>query len=192
MMSIGRFAHGFCQASRRLRGCKTKYRSVGAASRAPRQGRANGRRGETASRLSGGEIRRRLVEITRSTRGSPRPIMGHFVADVIVHYNCTKEGLFSPWALDGRGKLPRKYAAHRRRISGARRRDRRNPLVKVAMLRCAGARGGGTAATGVVYRLDMAYFLRWRGDGVIEMHEFLEPGPPTILASSGCEVSRTY
>jgi len=51
---------------------------------------------------------------------------------------------------------------------------------RTAMRRCAGAPAGATG-TGGVYTVEMAYFLKWRGDTVAELHEFLDyPGPLAI------------
>ena len=58
---------------------------------------------ERPAQLTGDEIRRRISDITRlRLAGHLNQLMGHFSQDVIVHYNCTKEGLFSPGVLNGR------------------------------------------------------------------------------------------
>ena len=57
----------------------------------------------TSNRLTGGEIRRRLEEITRfRLTGQLERMVEHFSPDVIVHYNCTQVGLFTPGIWRGR------------------------------------------------------------------------------------------
>jgi hypothetical protein len=58
---------------------------------------------EPPNRLTSGEIRRRLEEITRfRLTGQLERMVEHFSPDVIVHYNCTQVGLFTPGIWRGR------------------------------------------------------------------------------------------
>jgi len=136
---------------------------------------------EPPNRLTSGEIRRRLEEITRfRLTGQLERMVEHFSPDVIVHYNCTQVGLFTPGIWRGRPA----FLANMR-LTEENYEALEGEITEVlvengnAALRwrtCWRHRG-----TGGVYTVEMAYFLKWRGDTVAELHEFLDyPGPLAI------------
>jgi ketosteroid isomerase-like protein len=139
--------------------------------------------------LTSGEIRRRLEEVTRCRlTGEFDRMLKHFAPDVIVHYNCTQVGLFNPGVLRSREAF----------LGNLRRTDENYQPLDGEIIDILVENGNAALrwrtswrhlGTGSVYNLDMAYFLRWRGDAVVEMHEFLDfPGPTTI----GCDALSSF
>ena len=131
--------------------------------------------------LSAGEISRRLEEITRCRlTGQFDLMMRHFDPDVVIHYNCSQVGLFTPITLRGREAF----------CANMRRTDETYQALDGEIIDILVENGNCALrwrtrwrhrGSGVVSNLDMAYFLRWRGDRVVEVHEFLDyPGPPTF------------
>lgn len=121
-----------------------------------------------------GELRRRVAAIARyRMSGDIELMMRHFAPDVVVHCNCTKEGLFRPIVLAGR----KAFAQNIRRID-AEYEPLDGEILDVLVER------GKTVVrwrgrwrhhgTGCVYTFDMAHFLHWKGGLVVEMFEFLD------------------
>ena len=139
---------------------------------------------ERPAQLTGDEIRRRISDITRlRLAGHLNQLMGHFSQDVIVHYNCTKEGLFSPGVLNGRAEFHGNLRLTEEEYQGVDG-EIADILVEGNLAAVRWRTRWRHRGTGVVYRLEMAYFLRWKNDVVIEMHEFLDIPGATILGRS--------
>jgi ketosteroid isomerase-like protein len=136
---------------------------------------------EPPNRLTDGEIRRRLRDITNyRLTGRLERMIEHFALDVIVHYNCTQVGLFTPGVFRGRAA----FLANMRRteenyegIDG----EIIDVLVEDGNAALRWRTSWRHRGSGAVYHVEMAYFLKWRGDTVAELHEFLDyPGKPTM------------
>jgi ketosteroid isomerase-like protein len=124
--------------------------------------------------LSGSEIRRRLATITQHRlAGRLDQVVEHFAPDVTVYYNCTKEGLFAPGVMVGRGAFQaslRRAEEEYQALEG----EIIDILVEnenVAMRWRTRWRHRGS---GRLWSVEMAYFFRWRGEKIVEMHEFLD------------------
>jgi len=141
------------------------------------------------TQLTNGEIRRRLEEITRCRlTGQFDQMLRHFAYDVVVHYNCTQVGLFNPGVLRGKEAF----------LGNMRRTDENYEALDGEIIDILVENGNAAlrwrtrwrhVGTGSVYAVDMAYFLRWRGDVIVELHEFLDyPGPSTI----GCDILASF
>ena len=110
-------------------------------------------------------------------------VVAHFAPDAIVHYNCTKEGLYAPGTAHGRAGFL---------ASLKRAEEEYQPLegeiVEILVENGAAAMRWRTRwrhrGSGRLWSLDMAYLLRWRGDYVVEMHEFLDAPSPSIVRFS--------
>ena len=133
------------------------------------------------AQLTGSEIRRRIADITYfRLAGELDALMTFFAPDVIVHYNCTKEGLFSPGVLKGRESFRANLQLTEEEYQGVDG-EIIDILVENELAAVRWRTKWRHRGTGVVYTLEMAYFLRWRDDLVIEMHEFLDIPGATIL-----------
>jgi ketosteroid isomerase-like protein len=136
---------------------------------------------ERPVQMTGGEIRRRIVDITRlRLAGDLDRLMEYFCPDVVVHYNCTKEGLFTPGVLNGREEFRANLRLTEENYQGVD-----GEIVDILVENDLSAVRWRTQwrhrGVGLVYPLEMAYFLRWRGNFVVEMHEFLDiPGAATL------------
>jgi ketosteroid isomerase-like protein len=127
-----------------------------------------------SSRTADSETRRRVHELVRLRMAGDVPaLLKLFHEDVELRYNCSKVGLFPPGQWSG-------HAALRENL---RRTDiDYQPLD--AEIQDILVEGDRTAvrwtsnwrhrATGRMFRMDMAHFLRWRGDRVAEMNEFID------------------
>jgi ketosteroid isomerase-like protein len=137
--------------------------------------------------MTGSEIRRRIVDITRlRLTGDLDRLREYFSPDVVVHYNCTKEGLFTPGVLSSRDEFFANLRLTEENYQGVEGEIVdilvENDLSVVRWRTRWRHRGAG-----LVYPLEMAYFLRWRGNVVIEMHEFLDvPGAETLGRGGLC------
>ncbi len=61
---------------------------------------------EEPARLTGDEIRKLICDITDQRISGEIDLLGeHFAPDVVVHCNCTKEGLFTDGMLRGRDEF---------------------------------------------------------------------------------------
>jgi ketosteroid isomerase-like protein len=134
-------------------------------------------RADRPTQMTDREIRRRIAEITRlRLAGDLDGMMQYFAPDVVVHYNCTKEGLFTPGVLKGRDAFWTNLKFTEENYQGVN-----GEIVDILVENDLSAmrwrsrwRHRGTQLS---YPLEMAYFLRWRDGLVIEMHEFLDiPG----------------
>jgi len=137
-------------------------------------GKMHGGAGEGPSRAADGEYRRRVGEIIHfRMTGRVDELLRHFARDVVLHYNCTKEGLFQKGVWIG-------HEAFRENL---RRTDVDYEPLDAEILdvlvdgeksavrwRSAWRHRG----TGGVYAMDMAHFLTWRDGVVVELHEFLD------------------
>jgi ketosteroid isomerase-like protein len=144
---------------------------------------------EPPNKLTGGEIRRRLDEITRCRlSGQFDRMLRHFAPDVIVHYNCSQVGLFSPGVLRGRAAF----------LANMQRTDENYQALDGEIIDILVENGNSALrwstywrhrGTGRVYTVDMAYFLKWRGEVIVELHEFLDyPGPSAV----GCAALSSF
>lgn len=117
---------------------------------------------------------RRMHDLVRlRMAGDANAMLKYFVEDVELNYNCSKTGLFPPGQWRGQDALR----------ENLRRTDiDYEPLD--AEIQDALVDGDRTAlrwtsqwrhrATGRIYRMDMAHFLRWRNDRVAQMTEFID------------------
>jgi ketosteroid isomerase-like protein len=120
------------------------------------------------------ELRRRVHDIMRCrVAGDFDRMMAYFSPDVVVYYTCSKEGLFRPGVWRGRDAF---------------RENMR--LTDIVYEPCDGEIkdvlvDGDRAAvrwrsmwrhvdSGREYTLEMAHFLHWENDRVVEVHEFLD------------------
>ncbi|HMK88778.1 MAG TPA: nuclear transport factor 2 family protein [Methylocystis sp.] len=134
---------------------------------------------EGPCRLTRDEIRQRIAEITYlRLSGDIERFIAHFAADVTVHYNCEKAHLFNPGVLYGAAafrqniqQVEEVYRGVADEILDVLIEDQRAWVRWRTRWRHIGA--------GAVYDLDMAYFLRWRGDKVVELHEFFDTPVPS-------------
>jgi ketosteroid isomerase-like protein len=138
-------------------------------------------RGSPPTAPSSAEIRQRLVEITQARlEGRLDQVVAHFAPDVIVHYNCTKEGLYAPGIMYGRGSFL---------ASLKRAEEEYQPLegeiVEILVENCNAALRWRTRwrhrGNGRLWSLEMAYLLRWRRAQIVEMHEFFDAPSPSIV-----------
>jgi ketosteroid isomerase-like protein len=124
------------------------------------------------ARLTGNQIRQRLVEITGARlSGRIGNVASHFAPDVIVHYNCAKYGPSPPEVIRGREAF----------LAQLKRTEEDFEAVDGEILQIL-VEGEHSAlrwrtewrhrGTGRLWPLDMAFFLRWRDGVVAEMHEF--------------------
>lgn len=141
-------------------------------------------RANPPAELTCNEIRQRLVEITQARlAGRLDRVVAHFAPDAIVHYNCTKDGLFAPGTTYGRAGFL---------ASLKRAEEEYQPLegeiVEILVENAAAAMRWRTRwrhrGSGRLLSADMAYLLRWEGDCVVEMHEFLDTPSPSIVRFS--------
>jgi len=138
-------------------------------------------RADRPAEMTGREIRRRIVDITRlRLAGDLDGMMRYFDPNVVVHYNCTKEGLFSPGVLNGRNAFWANLKFTEENYRGVD-----GEIIDILVENDLSAvrwrsqwRHRGTQAS---YVLEMAYFLRWRDSLVVEMHEFLDIPGEAIL-----------
>jgi ketosteroid isomerase-like protein len=128
--------------------------------------------GGRSSQLIESETRRRVHEIVRSRMTyDVSTLVEHFVEDVELNYSCSRLGVLPPGQWRGRDAL----RAHLRRVDVDY-----EPLD--AEILAVLVEGDNTVvrwisswrhrATGLIHRMDMAHFLRWRNGLVSEMHEF--------------------
>jgi len=131
---------------------------------------AGGRKSQTAA----AEIRRRAHEIVRFRMAEDiSSLVRLFVEDVELTYNCAKLGLFP--AGQGRGRDALRENLRRADIDY-------EPLdAEVLSVLVEGDRSAVRwlsnwrhRATGQIYHMDMAHFLRWRHGLVAEMSEFID------------------
>ena len=124
------------------------------------------------ARLTGAQIRQRLVEITGARlSGRLEKVASHFAPDVIVHYNCTKYGPTPPELIRGREAF----------LAQLKRAEEDFEAVDGEILQFL-VEGENSAlrwrthwrhrGTGRLWPLDMAFFMRWRDGLIAEMHEF--------------------
>ncbi|WP_051134350.1 nuclear transport factor 2 family protein [Methylocystis sp. ATCC 49242] len=129
-----------------------------------------GRRGQNAA----AELRRRVHEIIRlRMAGDVASMVRLFVENVELTYNCTKLGLFPAGQWRGRDALR----------ENLRRTDIDYEPLDAEILSVL-VEGDRTAvrwlgkwrhrATGQIFRMDMAHFLRWRNGLVAQMSEFVD------------------
>lgn len=130
--------------------------------------------GGRSSQVAVGETRRRVHDIVRSRMsGDAQAMVRHFVEDVELNYNCSKVGLFPSGQWRGRDALR----------ENLRRTDIDYEPLEAEIYTIL-VEGNHTAvrwvshwrhrATGRVYVMDMAHFLRWRNGLVAEMNEFID------------------
>ncbi len=133
------------------------------------------------AQVTGSEVCQRIAEITRlRLSGDLDRLMEYFAPDVVVHYNCTKEGLFSPGVLNGRDQFWANLRLTEENYQGVDG-EIIDILVEndlsVVRWRTRWRHRGAQ----ITYTVEMAYFLRWRNNLVIEMHEFLDLPGAAIL-----------
>lgn len=127
-----------------------------------------------SSQVADSETRRRVHEIVRLRMASDITAMVKmFAEDVDLSYNCSKIGLFPAGQWRGREALR----------ENLRRTDIDYEPLDAEVLSVL-IEGDRTAvrwvsnwrhrATGHLFKMDMAHFLRWRGALVAEMHEFID------------------
>ncbi len=130
--------------------------------------------GGGSGRAADGEIRRRVHELVRLRMAGDLPaLLKLFVEDVELNYNCEKGGLFPSGQWRGHDALREnirrtdiEYEPMEGEIQEVVVEGDRAALRWVSHWR--------RRATGQVYCMDMAHFLRWRKGRVAEMHEFLD------------------
>lgn len=120
------------------------------------------------------ETRRRVHDLLKRRMAGDAPaVLGYFADDVEISHNGATVGYFPTGHWRGREALR----------ENLRRTDiEYEPLD--AEVRSVLVEGGAAAlhcvanwrrrATGRVYAMDMAYFLRWRKDKIVRMHEFID------------------
>jgi len=129
---------------------------------------------ERAQGVAASELRRRVADIVRLRMlGQPDAMLQYFAPDVVLHYNCTKEGLFRPAIWVG-------HDAFRENI----RRTDIDYEPKSAEVIDILVEGESTVvrwrsrwshrATGHAAVLDMAHFLHWKNGRIVKMFEFLD------------------
>lgn len=129
-----------------------------------------GRPGATA----GGEYRRRVADIVHCRMARKyQDLTQHFHENVTIHYNSSKEGLFKHGIWKGRDA----FLANMK-LTDVDYQPLDGDVMEVLV------EGDRTVvrwlstwrhrASGMVYTIDMAHFLRWQGDKVVTMHEFLD------------------
>jgi len=120
------------------------------------------------------EIRRRVAEMLQCRMcGQIKEMLHYFAPRAVVHYTKSREGMFrsATWeGVDALGSItkftdenytPLEYEILDLLVDGQQ-----------AVVRWRGA--WRRVATGKIYMVDAAHFLRWEGDLVVEMHEFFE------------------
>jgi ketosteroid isomerase-like protein len=132
------------------------------------------RKGASQSREDEGELRRRVLSITSlRMSGEIDEMLQYFAPDVVVHYHCTKEGLFLPGMLRGATAFRENM-----RLTDAEYEplgyevldvvvDKENTAVRWR-------NSWRQRGTGRLTTLDMAHFLRWRNGKVVEAFEYLD------------------
>jgi ketosteroid isomerase-like protein len=130
------------------------------------------------TQLTSGEIRRRLVEITQDRlSGRVDRVVEHFAPDAVVYYNCTKDGLFAPGVMHGRGAF---FASLKRAEEEYEALD--GEIVDILVENENAAMRWRTLwrhrGSGRLWSVESAYLLRWRGGAIVEMHEFLDKPNP--------------
>ena len=133
----------------------------------------HGGEGRSGNRSAIG-LRPRVYDIIeRRMAGDAQGMTRHFFEDVELNYNCAKLGLFPSGHWRGREALR----------ENIRRTDiEYEPLdFEIQSLLVEGDRSAVRwwskwrhRATGRVYKMDMAHFLRWQNGLVVEMDEFLD------------------
>jgi ketosteroid isomerase-like protein len=132
------------------------------------------------TRLTGSALRRRVSDIVAyRMSGQIDRMMRYFSENVVLHYTCTKDGIFRPttlWGID----------AFRQNI---RHSDENYAPVDSEILDII-VDGAHTVVrwrsrwrfhgSGKIYTMDMAHFLYWEGGLVVEMYEFLDVHGPAI------------
>jgi ketosteroid isomerase-like protein len=100
-------------------------------------------------------------------------MMKYFAPDVVVHYRCTKEGLFLPGELHGVDAFRENI-----RLTDIEYEPLGFEVLDILVQGQTGVvrwrnswRGRGT---GRVVTLDMAHFLRWRNGSIVEVFEYLD------------------
>jgi len=126
------------------------------------------------SNISGAELRRRVHEIMkcRVNRDFDR-MMRHFSRDVVVYYTCSKKGLFRPGVWRGREAFRenmRLTDIEYQPLDG----EIRETLVDGNRVAVRWRSVWRHVGTGKQYTLEMAHFMRWENDVVVEVHEFLD------------------
>jgi ketosteroid isomerase-like protein len=143
---------------------------------------------EEPTRLTRGEIHRRIAEMT-SLRldGDLERFLEHFDDRAVVQHDCTKKGLFTRGVMKGKAEFRQNlYQTEEvyRGVDG-------EVLDVLVEGQCAWLRWRTRwlhIGAGKAYDLDMAYFLRWGRDKIVELHEFFDrpnPSPyrPPLLGS---------
>ncbi len=137
--------------------------------------------------LTAAEIRRRIAEMLRCRMsGRIDGMLSHFSPRAVVHYTSSREGLFRPavWeGVDALGSITR-FTDENYTPLGHEILD---VIVdgQKAVVRWRG--DWRRIASGKIYSIDAAHFLRWDGDVVVEMHEYFErmcheaPSCPRLL-----------
>jgi ketosteroid isomerase-like protein len=120
------------------------------------------------------ELRRRVHQIMQCRiRGDFGGMMQFFSPRVVVYYTCSKEGLFRPGVWYGRDAFRENM-----RLTDIDYQPLDGELKDVIVDGdCAAVRWRSVwrhVGTGEEYTLEMAHFLRWADDVVVEVHEFLD------------------
>lgn len=120
------------------------------------------------------EVRRRVHELVRLRMSSDIPgLIKLFVKDVELSYNCWRAGLFPAGKWHGRDALRenlRRAEIDYEPLDG----EIQTILVDGDKTAVHWVSRWRYRATGQVYTMDMAHFLRWRGSLVTEMIEFMD------------------
>jgi ketosteroid isomerase-like protein len=143
---------------------------------------------EGPTRLTRGEIHQRVADMTASRlAGEINGFMDHFAEDVVAHHNCTKTGLFTSGVLHGKAEFRQNLEQTDEVYLGVDG-ELLDVLVEDQRAWVRWRARWLHIGTGKAYDLDMAYFLRWRDDKVVELHEFFDTPTPSpagrLLASS--------
>lgn len=134
------------------------------------------------------EIRRRVSEMLHCRMsGRIDQMLRHFVPRAIVHYTKSREGMFRPAIWEGVEAL-----SSITRFTDENYTPLDHEILDLlvdgpkAVVRWRGS--WRRVATGKIYMVDAAHFLRWEDDLVVEMHEFFErmsrPSPSCQRLSS--------
>lgn len=132
------------------------------------------RAGGRAERVSERDVRQRVLNIIDCRmRGDVNGMSRHFFEDVELNYNCAKIGLFPSGHWRGREALRENvrrtdidYEPGDYEVKGLLVEGDRSAVRWTSEWR--------HRATGRVQKMDMAHFLRWQNNLVVEMDEFFD------------------
>lgn len=136
---------------------------------------------EEPTRLTRCEIHRRVAELTTlRLAGDIDAFVEHFADDAVVHYNCTKTGLFSSGVLNGKEEFRQNLNQIEEVYQGVEG-EVIDVLVEDQRAWVRWRTRWLHIGVGKAYDLDMAYFLRWRDDKIVELHEFFDTPTPSAV-----------